>query len=214
MKYWIFSILTAALAYLFGTINSLVVASRLVFKTNLRRVGKGSRWLPNFRRVYGVKGFAKLAAVEFVKDAFPLLIAGLLFHADGNAVVGRALAAFCLVLGRMYPSPYGFRGSYATGAIVVGAMFINLSIGLAVLAATILVSWLTKYLPLGTLAGAIVLTIAGVLVLDNPIATKLCIFITILAVIRLIPAISRISAKSEPRLSLEEDITYKFDEQF
>ena len=163
---------------------------------------------------YGVKGFAKLAAVEFVKDAFPLLIAGLLFHADGNAVVGRALAAFCLVLGRMYPSPYGFRGSYATGAIVVGAMFINLSIGLAVLAATILVSWLTKYLPLGTLAGAIVLTIAGVLVLDNPIATKLCIFITILAVIRLIPAISRVSAKSEPRLSLEEDITYKFDEQF
>ena len=166
MKYWVFSILSAAIAYLFGTLNSLVVASRLVFKTNLRRIGKGSRWLPNFRRIYGVKGFAKLAAVEFIKDAFPLVIAGLLFHADGNAVVGRALAAFCLVLGRMYPSPYGFRGSYATGAIVVGALFIDVSVGLAVLAATILAAWLTKYLPLGTLAGAIVLTIAGVLVLE------------------------------------------------
>ncbi|MBQ7473217.1 MAG: glycerol-3-phosphate acyltransferase [Oscillospiraceae bacterium] len=214
MKYWIFSILTAAIAYLFGTLNSLVVASRLVFKTNLRRVGKGSRWLPNFRRIYGVKGFAKLAAVEFVKDAFPLLIAGLLFHADGNAVVGRALAAFCLVLGRMYPSPYGFRGSYGTGAIVVGAMFINFSVGFAVLAATILFSWLTKYLPLGTLAGAIVLVIAGVLVVDNDLAVRLCIFIAVLTVIRVIPAISRISSKQEPKLSLEEDITYKFDEQF
>ena len=214
MKYWVFSILSAAIAYLFGTLNSLVIASRLVFKTNLRRIGKGSRWLPNFRRISGVKGFAKLAAVEFIKDAFPLVIAGLLFHADGNAVVGRALAAFCLVLGRMYPSPYGFRGSYATGAIVVGALFIDVSVGLAVLAATILAAWLTKYLPLGTLAGAIVLTIAGVLVLDNALATRLCIFITILTVVRVIPAISRISAKKEPRLSLEEDITYKFDEQF
>jgi len=53
-----------------------------------------------------------------------------------------------------------------------------------------------------------------VLVLDNALATRLCIFITVLTVIRLIPAILRISAKKEPKLSLEEDITYKFDEQF
>ena len=82
------------------------------------------------------------------------------------------------------------------------------------LAATILFSWLTKYLPLGTLAGAIVLVIAGVLVVDHDLAVRLCIFIAVLTVIRVIPAISRISSKQEPKLSLEEDITYKFDEQF
>ena len=71
MKYWIFSILTATIAYLFGTLNSLVVASRLVFRTNLKKIGKGERWLPNFRRIYGLKGFLKLGAVELVKDAVP-----------------------------------------------------------------------------------------------------------------------------------------------
>ena len=30
----------------------------------------------------------------------------------------------------------------------------------------------------------------------------------------MIPAIRRIGSGKEPRLSLEEDITYKFDEQF
>ena len=206
MKYWIFSILTAAIAYLFGTLNSLVVASRLVFRTNLKKIGKGERWLPNFRRIYGLKGFLKLGAVELVKDAVPLLLA--------NAVVGRALAAFCLVLGRMYPSPYGFRGSYGCGALIVGAMFVNFSVGAAALAALLLVSWATKYLSLGTLAGAIVMVIAGVLVLDNDLAVRLCIFTAILTLIRMIPAIRRIGSGKEPRLSLEEDITYKFDEQF
>ena len=214
MKYWIFSILTAAIAYLFGTLNSLVVASRLVFRTNLKKIGKGERWLPNFRRIYGLKGFLKLGAVELVKDAVPLLLAGLLFHADGNAVVGRALAAFCLVLGRMYPSPYGFRGSYGCGALIVGAMFVNFSVGAAALAALLLVSWATKYLSLGTLAGAIVMVIAGVLVLDNDLAVRLCIFTAILTLIRMIPPIRRIGSGKEPRISLEEDITYKFYEQF
>ena len=214
MKYWIFSILTAAVAYLFGTLNTQVVASRLVFKTNLRKLGKGERWLPNFRRLYGIKGFVKLAAVELVKDGVPLLIGGLLFHADGNAVVGRALAAFCLVLGRMYPSPYGFRGSYGCGALIIGAMFVNFSVGAAALAALLLVAWATKYLSLGALAGAVVMVIAGVLVLDSDLAVRLCIFTAVLTLIRMIPAISRISAKKEPRLSLEEDISYKFDQTF
>ena len=117
MKYWIFSILTAVIAYIFGCLNTQVIASNFIFRTNLRRLGRGSAWLSNFRRVYGVKGLLKLALVEFVKDAVPVIIGGRLFASSGNAEVGRALAAFCLVLGRMYPSIYGFRGSYATAAV-------------------------------------------------------------------------------------------------
>lgn len=213
MKYWIFSILTALIAYGAGSLSTMVLASNFVFHTNLRRLGRGGAWLSAFRRVYGAKGFVKLALIEFLKDALPVIIGGWLFSSGGNADVGRALAAFCLVLGRMYPSVYGFRGSYATAALGFGMMFVSFSVGAAVLLVSILVSWATRYIALGTLAGAVVLAVAGVLVLDNALAVRLCFFIAILTLIRMLPALARIASKKEPRLNFEKDISYKFDEK-
>ena len=172
MKYWLFSILTAVIAYGAGSLSTLVIASNLVFRTNLRRLGRGSLWISNFRRIYGFMGFVKIALIELLKDALPVMIGGWLFSSGGNADVGRVLAAFCLVLGRAYPSMYGFRGSYASGAICVGAMFMNFSVGLMALAFCVLVTWATRYLALGTLAAGIALAIGGVLVLDNPLSYK------------------------------------------
>lgn len=214
MKYWIFSILTAAIGYFFGSLSTQLLASRLIFHRNLRKLGRNERFLPNFRRVYGVKGFAELALVEFIKDALPVLIGGVLFSGDGNTEVGRALAAFCVVLGRLYPSMYGFRGSYASAAIAFCTMFVSTSAGLAVLAVTVAVAWATRYLSLGTMAGAAALIAASILTVENGIAMRLCIFTGVLVLIRTLPSIPRISAKREPRLSFREDISYKFDEKF
>ncbi len=214
MKYWIFSILTAALAYCVGSLNTLVIASNFVFRSNLGKLGKGSAWLTNFLRVHGAKGFAKLALVELVKDAVPVIIGGLLFSSGGNAVVGRALAVFCLALGRMYPALYSFRGSFATAAIAFGSMFVNFSVGAAVLVVCVLVTWATRYLALGTLSGAVVLAIASVLIVDHTLAVRLCFLTAVLVLIRTIPSLARIAAGKEERLSLEKDISYKFDEKF
>ena len=214
MKYWIFSILTAVIAYLFGSLSTMVIGSNLVFRSNLRRLGRGGKWLSNFRRVHGVKGFFKLALIEFVKDTLPVLLGGLLFSSGGNAAVGRALAAFCLVLGRMYPSMYGFRGSYASAAIPFAALFISPSLGAAALVVCVLVTWATRYLSLGTLAGSIVMAVAAVLVLENTLAVRLCFFIAVLTLIRTLPSLARILSNREERLSVERDISYKFDEKF
>ena len=213
MKYWLFSILTAVIAYGAGSLSTLVIASNFIFHTNLRRIGRGSLWLSNFGRVYGVKGFVKLALVELVKDALPVMIGGWLFSSGGNADVGRILAVFCMTLGRMYPSIYGFRGSYASAAIGIGMMFASFSVGAAVLLVTALVAWATRYIALGTLAGGVVLAVAGLLVLDDPLAVRLCFFTAALVLIRTLPAISRIAAHKEERLSFKQDISYKFDEK-
>ena len=83
----------------------------------------------------------------------------------------------------------------------------------AVLFVCVLVTWATRYLSLGTLAGGIVLAVAGVLVIENSLAVRLCFFIAVLILIRTIPSLARIAAKKEERLSLEKDISYKFDEK-
>ena len=58
-----------------------------------------------------------------------------------------------------------------------------------------------------------VLAVAGVLVIENTLAVRLCFFIAVLVLIRMAPALSRIAAKKEDRLSFEKDISYKFDEK-
>ncbi len=212
MKYWIFSILTALIAYAAGSLSTRVIAANFLFRSNLRRLGKGSLWLSNFRRVYGAKGFIKLALVELVKDAVPVILGGLLFSVGGNAEVGRALALFCLVLGRMYPSIYGFRGSYATAAICFGAMFMSFSVGVMALIVCVLVTWATRYIALGTLAAGVVLAVAGVLVIDSSLAVRLCFFVAALALVRTVGPILRIASGKEERLNFKTDISYKFDE--
>ena len=100
--YWLLLLVTAFFAYLFGSMDTMVLASNFVFHRNLRRLGDTKTWLSNFKRLYGPAGFLKLLAVELVKDLIPILIGSLLLGVKGHADAGRAFAGFVLVLGRLW----------------------------------------------------------------------------------------------------------------
>lgn len=212
--YWLLLLPTALVAYVFGSMDTMVLASNFVFRQNLRRLGQGNRWLSNFRRLYGIPGFIKLALVEVIKDLLPILIGGWLLGIKGHADVGRAFACFCLVLGRLYPVFYDFKGSHAGIALVVGAFTLNSSVGGAALVVLALVSWFSRYLSLGAVAAATVAMMVSVLVVDGDLVLRLLVFSAGLILFRHIPALIRIVQGREFRFSLEEDITYKLDERF
>ena len=210
--YWLLLGLTAIVAYLFGSMDTMVLASNFVFHRNLLRLGDHSSWLSNFRRLFGIGGFFKLLAVEIVKDIIPILIGSLLLGTRGHADVGRSLAGFVLVLGRLYPVFYGFRGSHATVAMIAAGFAAGTSVGAAAMIAAAGVIALTRYLSLGTVAGAIVYVMVSVLAVDNALLLRLALITAALVLLRHIPAMVRLVRRTEPRLSLEEDITYKLDE--
>ena len=212
--YWLLLLPTALVAYVFGSMDTMVLASNFVFRQNLRRLGQGNRWLSNFRRLYGIPGFIKLALVEVIKDLLPILIGGWLLGIKGHADVGRAFACFCLVLGRLYPVFYDFKGSHAGIALVVGAFTLNSSVGGAALVVLALVTWFGRYLSLGAVAAAAVAMMVSVLVVDGDLVLRLLAFSAGLILFRHIPALIRIVQGREFRFSLEEDITYKLDERF
>lgn len=212
--YWLLLLPTALVAYVFGSMDTMVLASNFVFRQNLRRLGQGNRWLSNFRRLYGIPGFIKLALVEVIKDLLPILIGGWLLGIKGHADVGRAFACFCLVLGRLYPVFYDFKGSHAGIALVVGAFTLNTSVGGAALVVLALVSWFSRYLSLGAVAAAAVAMMVSVLVVDEDLVLRLLVFSAGLILFKHIPALIRIVQGREFRFSLEEDITYKLDERF
>ena len=74
--------------------------------------------------------------------------------------------------------------------------------------------WLSRYYSLGALACALVLVVTAVLVLDDQLAIRLCVIAAAAELVYHIPAIARMIAKTEPKLSFEQDISYKFDEKF
>ena len=210
--YWLLLGITAVFAYLFGSMDTMVLASNFVFHRNLLRLGDHSRWLSNFRRLYGIPGFLKLLAVELVKDLIPILIGSLLLGLRGHADAGRAFAGFVLVLGRLWPALYGFRGSHAVLAMVVAALTAGTSVGIAALVAAAAVIALSRYLSLGAVIGAVVYGMVAVLAVDDPLLLRLALLTAGLVLVRHIPAMIRLFRGMEPQLSLKEDITYKLDE--
>ena len=214
MIYTVLLIIIAVIAYGCGSMSSVVIASNFVFHVNLRRLGTGSSALSNFRRIYGAKGFVKLLLVELVRDILPILIGGLLMGIKGQAAVGRAFAGFCLVMGRLYPVFYDLKGSHAIICMLVVMAFVNFSGALAVLLFVALGIWLTKYVSLGAVAGAAVMCIASLLLVDDPLVMKLALFAGLAVLVRHIPAVLCMLSGRETKLSFEEDISYKLDNKF
>ena len=210
--YWLLLGITAIIAYFFGSMDTMVLASNFVFHRNLMRLGDHTRFISNFRRLYGITGFLKLLAVELVKDAVPILAGSLLLGIRGHADAGRAFAGFVLVLGRLYPALYGFRGSHASVAMIVAALCTEPSVGVAAAVVTAAVIALSRYLSLGTVAGALVYMMVEVLAVDDALLLRLALMTAGLVLIKHIPAMIRLVRGREPRLSLKEDITYKLDE--
>ena len=209
---WILLILTAFIAYLFGSLDTMVIASNFVFRRNLRRLGNEATWFSNFRRVYGLGGFLRLLVIELIKDIIPILIGGLLLSIKGHGEVGRAFAGFCLVLGRLYPAIYVFRGGSAALAMVVAGCAASMSVGIAAGLVMLGVIIVSRYVSLGVFAGAFVYAALSVVMLGESIMLRLAIFTAGLVLIKHIPAIIRVLRKHEPRIGFAEDITYKLDE--
>ena len=139
--YWILLLITAVVAYLVGSMDTMVLASNFVFHRNLLRLGDHNSWLSNFKRLYGIGGFFKLLAVELVKDLIPVAVGSLLLGLRGHADVGRVFAGFVLVLGRLWPALYRFKGSHAAIAMLVAGFCAGTSVGAAgMIAAAVVVA--------------------------------------------------------------------------
>ena len=65
-----------------------------------------------------------------------------------------------------------------------------------------------------SVVSAAVLFIGAVMTLDGAMITPVCAFLAGIVILKHIPAMIRMSKGTETKLSFEEDISYKFDEDF
>ncbi|MBQ7895274.1 MAG: glycerol-3-phosphate acyltransferase [Oscillospiraceae bacterium] len=211
--YWILLLITALVAYVFGSLDTRVIASNFIFRRGLRRLGKGGAWFSNFYRIYGIMGFVKIGLLEIAKNLLPIIIGSLLLSIKGHPLPGRAFAGFCLVMGTLFSMFYNMRGSHGAIAMVIAAISVDTSVGIAVGAIAAAVTWFTKYVSLGTIVGAFAFILASLLVLDDRLVILLCVFTALLVLVKHVPAASRLLKGTEQKFKVEEDISYKLDEE-
>ena len=212
--YWILLIITAFFAYCMGSLSTISIASVIIYKKNLRRLGSSNVWLSNFRRIYGWKGFVTLLLTELIKNLLPILLGGLLLGFKDQALVGRAFAGFCIVLGRLWPVFNRFRGSYGIGALIVAAMGVKVSLGIVALVVYAGFLLYKRSMSLACLLSAVSFLLLSAVLIDENIVMLLCIFISLMVIIRLVPKLMLFFKGLEPKLSFKEDISWKFDQKF
>ena len=114
----------AAAAYLLGSLSFSIIVTRLLYHKDIRTFGSGNAGMTNVLRTFG-KGAAALTIVgDIGKGILAVLLAKWAFGAftAADPIYGAYIAAFCAVLGHVYPVYFGFKGgkavSVATGTII------------------------------------------------------------------------------------------------
>jgi glycerol-3-phosphate acyltransferase PlsY len=138
------------IAYLFGSLSSAVITSRLMSLPDPRQEGSKNPGATNVLRLGGKKAAIITLLGDMLKGLLPLLLAkGLGAEPVVLAAVG--LSAF---IGHLYPVFFGFKGG--KGVATAGGIFYGFSwlAGLLVMLTWIAVAYLSKYSSLSALTAA------------------------------------------------------------
>ncbi len=149
----------AIVAYLLGAVNGAIIASKYIFKKDIRDFGSGNAGLTNFYRIFGTKGILIVLAIDILKTAAAVFLGWVLLHIYGYGMVGKLFAGFFVMLGHAFPVYYGFKGGKGVlcGGILV--LMLDWRIGLICWAVFALAVLFTRYVSLGSICAGIMLPI-------------------------------------------------------
>jgi len=188
-------VLTVACGYLVGSVPFAYLLTRRR-GIDLRRVGSGNVGATNVLRTTGVR-FALLAmCLDAFKGSLAVLIAARVTSGPATPVA----AGLASVIGHIYPVWLGFKGGkgVATAAGVFGVLApVALAIAGGVFVTAI---WATRYVSVGSLAGAVTLAIATAASDAATIVSAGAILAAVIIVHRHRGNLSRLMAGTERRV--------------
>ncbi|MDR1065671.1 MAG: glycerol-3-phosphate acyltransferase, partial [Oscillospiraceae bacterium] len=133
-------IAAAALTYVIGSVNGAIIASKYLYRRDIRELGSGNPGLTNFHRVFGTRGALLMIVIDVAKTLGPVLLGGWMFSLLGQSapeyakygwLYGRIYAGFFVMLGHSFPVFYGFKGGRAV--LAVGILLFSLDWRVSVL---------------------------------------------------------------------------------
>ena len=167
----VYSMLIAFLvSYLLGNLNGAVCMSAIVAGDDVRSHGSGNAGLTNFIRNYGSKSALFVVAIDLGKAVISCLCAGLLLEPYGLYREGLMLGTVGVMLGHDFPALLGFRGGKGIMCGFGVALVMDWRVAALLLVVFFAVYFLTRYVSLGSVLGAVTFGIGfSVVYADSPL---------------------------------------------
>lgn len=186
--------LTAALAYLLGSVPFGIVMARLFGLGDLRQIGSGNIGATNVLRTGNKTAAALTLILDAAKGGIAVLIAEALFGPDAAQVAG-----FAAFLGHCYPVFLGFKGGKGVATFLGTLLALAWPVGMAACATWAAVAAVSRISSLSALVAAASAPIWAI-VLGQPEAVALLIALALLIGLRHDANIRRLIAGTEPRI--------------
>lgn len=186
------------LGYLFGCLQWSYILGKVVKKKDIRSLGVGNAGASNTVTVFGWKMGVVVGILDISKAIISIIIIKYIFKSSD--IFSLYLNGTSVILGHNYPFFMGFKGGKGT-ASTVGMLFaINLQLGLIGFLVILLVTLLTDYIALGTMALVTFFVIATIYLGYGPACIILSLFIALLSGYKHLINMKRILSKTESRL--------------
>ena len=222
-----FVLLAMAAGYLFGSVNSAIVISKLLYGEDIRSHGSGNAGLTNMLRTYGKKAAGLTLLGDFLKTALAVVFGCLLggFEYFGGISLSGLycefplgyIAGFFSVIGHIWPVYYKFKGGKGVLCTAVMALILTPVEFLILVAIFTLIVVLTKYVSLGSVTVAalypvvvsghvkVISAFTGGGIRQNGVMALITILLAILIVYCHKENLKRISSGTERKFSIGSD---------
>lgn len=144
-------ILALAMGYIIGSIPTGYLIVKAKTGEDIRKVGSGSTGATNVKRVLGKKWFFIVMILDALKGALPVVLAYFFLHAYAQYGISPVVAAVAVLLGHSKSIFLGFTGGKSVASGVGTIIALNPLVGLCVAVVWAVVTWLSKYVSLGSI---------------------------------------------------------------
>jgi len=145
----------ALMGYLLGSIPFGVLIARRSARVDVRQFGSGRMGATNVLRVAGKKAAALVTILDLSKGILAVVFAGLIFSGDYLMVSAQVAAALAAVAGHNWSVFLRFKGGRGVATFFGGLFFLCPWAALFGGAVLIIGVGLTRYVSLGSIAGAL-----------------------------------------------------------
>ena len=222
---WLALLLTMAIAYLLGSLNSAIIVTKLTTKQDIRTYGSGNAGATNVLRSQGKVPALLTTLGDLLKSFIAVIIGGALLtnlHMAGveplyelpgdisNLLVGRYLAGLFCIIGHLFPVYFGFKGGKGVLTTLGMMLILDWRVALICLGFFIVVVLISRMVSLGSVVAAALLPVftyifrafvekqSGSTVI---FCTAMAVLIAAILIIKHIPNIKRICAGTESKFS-------------
>lgn len=152
--------ISALVGYLMGCIQTAYIIGMTVKRIDIRKYGSNNAGASNVTNVMGWKYGIITAAVDILKAVVSVIIIRLLFPDTQYAYY--ITGAFTLI-GHIFPFYMGFKGGKGTASLIGMALAINYKIALIIIISLVILTIVTDFIAIGSLAMYLIVPIASYL---------------------------------------------------